>query len=241
MNRLYVGTKFHIELPKGGFLFIHDEVPRMPLAQVFDPLKHSLDPLRKITKRQARELADVLYALSPQGENTITVRNGKRALAPALFEAKRFDLIKGDEEVQGMIDDLLFIPEIRSVLCGDNTTFSLRPHTKIFARLNRSELGEFTCLVIGLVLMNMFKGQLIIPDLTFYGRPIHTNLVREERLIAGVQYLGDLPLPLRRAVLSIKDKQGYGCLFEDAETLAKYAGLQYGTTGFSDYVAQSVS
>jgi hypothetical protein len=33
--------------------------------------------------------------------------------------------------------------------------------------------------------MSYYKGQLVIPDFGFYGRDIHSRLIREERLIAG--------------------------------------------------------
>jgi hypothetical protein len=58
----------------------------------------------------SRFIADALYTVSPQGENTLTVRNGRRALAQALAEGKRLDelRIRSDvkgvkEEVEGMI------------------------------------------------------------------------------------------------------------------------------------------
>jgi hypothetical protein len=61
-------------------------VPDVPRARVFDPLKHSFNPLKNITYRKAREIADILYTVSPQGENTLTVRNGKRALLKMLLD-----------------------------------------------------------------------------------------------------------------------------------------------------------
>lgn len=50
--------------------------------------------------------------------NTLTVRNGRRALPKELLRAKRLDNVEGDEEVGGLIDDLLFSPVRRQVLCG---------------------------------------------------------------------------------------------------------------------------
>src|ERR1043165_6981965 len=91
MNQLHVGFKRTIKLPKGSFLFIDDEVPKHPKAKVFDPLHHSFIPLKNIDKKTARDLAHVLYTVSPQGENTLTVRNGRRALAQAFIDAKRLD------------------------------------------------------------------------------------------------------------------------------------------------------
>jgi len=77
MNKLHVGFNKTVELPKGGYIYIADEVPKVSRSRVFDPMKHSFNPLKDITYRKAREIADILYTVSPQGENTLTVRNGK--------------------------------------------------------------------------------------------------------------------------------------------------------------------
>lgn len=243
MNRLYVGFSKEIELPKGSFLFIGDEIPEHPKAKVFDPLEHSFNPLRGIDRKKARELADVLYTISPQGENTLTVRNGKRGLAQALCMATRLDAldvrsdIKGvKEEVEGMIDELLFTDVARSVLCSGRDFAFTGKNTKVFARINRAELGDFDALVLGLFLMAQFKGQLVIPDFGFYGREAHVSLIREERLIAGVNVLAELSAKLRQTVLLMEDKEASGTTREDAETLAQYARLAPGTTGFNDFV-----
>jgi hypothetical protein len=82
-------------------------------------------------------------------------------------------------------------PQNRKVLCGrPNFSFS---EGKIVARVNRAELGDFDALVLGLLLVNQAQGQLVIPDLGFYGRDFHSRLIREKRLIAGVSYLDELP------------------------------------------------
>jgi hypothetical protein len=135
VNKLYVGFHKEVELPKGGYLLIDDEVPDIPRARMFDVTKHSFNPLKGIDERRAQEIADVLYTIYPQGEQTLTVRNGKRSLAPALLEAERLDKMKGDEEVSGLIDDILFLPVLRRVLCNP-TNFSFKPNSVILARLN---------------------------------------------------------------------------------------------------------
>lgn len=228
MNKLYVGFTRKLQLPKGSFLFIDDQVPKHPKAKVFDPLQHSFNPLRSIDKKTARDLAHVLYTVSPQGDNTLTVRNGRRALAQAFIDAKRLDQltvessVKGvKEEVEGMIGELLFTDVMKQVLCSENDFAFTGRNTKVFARINRAELGEFDALVLGLLLMAHYKGQVIVPDLGFYGRDAHVSLVREGRLIAGVDRLGDLPPELRAAVLKIDDKQPKSTTHEDAVELAK--------------------
>jgi hypothetical protein len=115
MNRLHVGFTRQVELPKGGFLLIDDEVRDIPRSRIFDPPKHCFNPLKNLEYKKARELAELLYTISPQGENTLTVRNGKRALLKALLEADRLDEVEGDEEVSGMVGDLLASPVLRRV------------------------------------------------------------------------------------------------------------------------------
>jgi hypothetical protein len=225
MNKLYVGLSKSISIPKGGCLFIDDEVPEIPRARVFAPRFDSFNPLHKIDYKKAREMADVLYTLYPQGEGTLTVRNGRRELLAALLKAKRLDNVKGGEEVSALIDDILTSPVLRDVLCR-STNFSFNPRSTILARLNRAELGEFDALVLGLLLMSHFRGQVIVPDFGFYGREAHVSLIREERLIAGVNNLRELSPRLRQSVLLIEDKEPSRAGYEDAETLALYAGLR---------------
>jgi hypothetical protein len=67
------------------------------------------------------------------------------------------------------------------------------------------------------------------------------SLIRQGRLICGVNYFDELSPKLRSAVLLIKEKVGAGATFEDAETLAKYAGLQPGTVAFTEFVLRIVS
>jgi hypothetical protein len=234
MNKLYVGFSKEVKPPKAG-LFIDDKVPKVPLAKIFDPKKHSFNPLHNIDYKKARTIADVLYTISPQGENTLTVRNGKRALLKALLKAERLDQVRGnDEEVRGMIDDLLVSPVLNRVLCQP-TNFSFSSDI-ILAKLDRAELGDFDALVLGLFLMAHFKGQICIPDGGFYLREGHISLIRERRLIVGVNTLSELTPKLRQSVLLIPEKIGKSTTYEDAETLAKYARLAPGTVGFTDYV-----
>jgi hypothetical protein len=156
-NKLYVGFSKHLKLPRSG-LFIDDNVPKVPRARVFDPLKHCFNPLKDIDCKKARELAELLYTVSPQGENTLTVRNGKRQLLQALLKADRLDCVRGDEEVDGMVSDLLMSPVLKRVLCTPRNEFSFNPRSLILARLNRAELGEFDALVLGLLLMSHYNG-----------------------------------------------------------------------------------
>jgi hypothetical protein len=181
-----------------------------------------------------------LYTISPQGENTLTVRNGKRGLLKALLNAQRLDKVRGDDEVNGMMDDLLMSPVLTRVLCNPANQFSFKANSVILAKINRAELGDFDALVLGLLLIAQFKGQVVVPDFGFYGRDIHVGLIREGRLIAGVNTLQELNPKLRQQVLLISDKVASGTTVEDAELLASYAGLSRATTGFHDFVSDAV-
>jgi hypothetical protein len=58
MNKLYVGFTRTTDLPKGGFLFIDDDVPAMPgwrRPRLFDPHKHCFNPLKDMDYKKARE------------------------------------------------------------------------------------------------------------------------------------------------------------------------------------------
>lgn len=249
LNKLYVGFSKHIELPKGGCLLITDEVPEVKRTRVFDPLKHSFNPLKDIDYKKAREIADILYTVSPQGENTLTVRNGKRALLKLLLERpERLDRLPrdfkktetGPLEAIETVDDVLLSPVLRRVLCN-STNFSFNPRSTIIARVNRAELGDFDALVLGLFLMAHFRGPIVVPDGGFYLREAHVRLIRERRLIVGVNTLSELPSNLRQAALLIPEKVGSGTTFEDAEVLARYARHVPGTDGFTTFVQQAMA
>lgn len=246
MNKLQVGFSKEIELPKGGCLLIADEMPDVLRSRVFDPSKHSFNPLQHLDYRKAREIADILYTASPQGENTLTVRNGKRALLHLLMERPgRFDTIKPNgkddatKEAMAAIGDILISPILRNVLCKP-TNFSFNPRSTILARINRAELGDFDALLLGLFLMAHYKGQIVLPDGGFYLREMHTTLIRQDRLIVGIDTLQELPPRLRQAVLLIGEKTGSGTTFDDAATLGQYAGLTTGTNAFNDFVYRSM-
>jgi hypothetical protein len=245
-NKLYIGFKKNIELPKSKCLLIDDEVPTLPDKRrplYFDPLKHSFNPLKNLDYRKAREIADILYTVTPQGENTLTMRDGKRALLKMLLEGDaRFDRLPepgkkdvGGVEAQNMIADMLRSPVLSRVLC-EPVNFSFKPGSVILARVNRAELGDFDALVLGLLLMAHFKGQVVVPDFGFYGREAHVSLIRQRRLIAGVNVLAELSPKLRQNVLLIDEKVASGATAEDAEVIAIYEGKVPGTTGFNDFV-----
>jgi hypothetical protein len=89
--------------------------------------------------------------------------------------------------------------------------------------------------------MAHFKGQLVIPDFGFYGRDLHQAYIREQRLIAGVNFLGELPVKLRQGALLIEDKVPSGATLEDAEMIAQYAGHVPGTVGFTGFIQDAMA
>jgi len=149
-------------------------------------------------------------------------------------------LYVGPLEALATVDDILVSPVLRSVLCNP-TNFSFNPNSKILARINRAELGDVDALVLGLLLMAHFKGQIVVPDFGFYGRDLHQANIREGRLIAGVNFLGELPPKLRQAALLIDGKVPSGTTLEDAETIAQYEGLVPGMIGFTDFTQEAMA
>ena len=231
MNKLYVGVDRVVVPPRGGYLLIDEE------GEGFDPRVHSFNPLKSIDYKRARDFAEIIF--TGAGKETLTVRNGKRALTRLLLSNTRLDRIKAESkdpavvEAVAAVDDLLLSPVLRKVLCNP-TNFSFKG--KVSARINRAELGDFDSFILGALLIGHYQGQVVVPDFGFYGRDFHTNLIRQNRLIAGVNCLSELPEKLRQNVLLIKDKEGCGCTFEDAEALALYARLRPDTVGFNEFV-----
>jgi hypothetical protein len=247
MNQLYVGFAKEISLPKGGFLLIDDELWNIPRSRVFDPLEHSFNPIKNINYRSACDFVEIIDALFSRGENTLTKDTGLDFLHDALEAApKTLEGLIAPPDKKSSTGHVWAYSKIRRVLRShvlfrvlcNPTNFSFNPNSKIQARINRAELGDFDALVLGLLLMSFYEGQLVIPDLGFYGRELHTGLVRQGRLIAGVQHLSELPTKLRGAALLIEEKIPQGTNYEDAKVLAHYARLVDGTNEFHDYVQQ---
>jgi hypothetical protein len=235
MNRLHVGNTCGIadDLPD-RYLFLDDgefsdaltfpkewKVTRLDLSRDrFNPLQGG------ITYREAKQLIAILYAARPQGENTLTVRNGRRALAkllsaqPERLDLMQFDTSDAQQEAKGMIDDLLLSPALKNFLCSP-TNLSL--DGILLVRLDRTTLDEDDCFIIGNLLISRYQRQIVVPDFGFYGRPFHASLIRQDRLIAGVNFLDESTL--RDQLLLIKDKRAGKCTVEDARTLADFKGI----------------
>lgn len=205
----------------------------------------SFNPLEGMTYLKARSLATTLYTASPQGENTLTVRNGKRALTRILLEnPKRLDKLRisaakmdaGTSEAMDTIKDMLLSPVLGRVFCNKPT---IPKRASIIARIDRAEFGDFDAFILANLLINQFEGQVIVPDGGFYLRDHHSLLIRQDRLMAGANYFGELPERLRKALLPVAIPAGQ-CTWEDAETLADYAGLSPGTNAYVEFTQRAV-
>jgi len=264
MNKLVIGLadKTDVLRPsKPGFLLIDDGpicdafLKRYKLAKEFDPHKHSFNPLQRMTYRKARDLTSVFYG--SEGKDTLTVRNGKRALARMLLKADYIDRLpkelgydkKDDKpmydavnEAHALAEDILLSPILRDIFCRRGN-FSIKdgnPPSSIVARIDRAKLGDYDAFILASLLISQFKGQIIIPDFGFYARPFHASLIRENRLIAGVFTLAELDEKMRQMCL-LMEKEARQCTYDDAETLAKYRGLVPTTNEYKEYVASLMS
>jgi hypothetical protein len=247
MNKLIIGMadKTPALHTKQGFLLIDDGpiadafLTRFKRAKEFSPSIHSFNPL-PTTYRKAREFASVVFG--DEGKETLTVRNGKRALTRLLLKADRLDRLApgksdADKEAIAAVDDLLISPVLHDVLCKP-TNFSFREgRSSIVARINRAELGDYDARILGSLLMSKFKGQIIVPDFGFYARDFHVSLIRENRLIAGVFTLSELNEKLRQMCLMM-EKEAAQCTYEDAEVVARYEGLIPTTNGYNARLEQ---
>ena len=134
------------------------------------------------------------------------------------------------------ISSVLMSPLLREVLCYRASTFDLSPERVTIAKIDRAKLGDFNAFLIATLLIGNFAGHIIVPDFGFYGRDFYTSLLRQDRLTVGVNFLSELPPKLQQAVLLINHKSGQHCTWDDAQTLALYAGLTPNTTGHTEFV-----
>lgn len=223
----------------------------MAKATVFDPARHHLNPLSDADYHYIVSFIDVLDALFPRGDNTLTKDTGLDFILSALqFAPKSLRHLipppaakatTGHVWAYNKINRILASPVLSRVFRHDANQFSMTTSRPIFARLDRSKLGDFDALVLGLILIARYQGQIIVPDLGFYGRDTHVSLLRQNRLIAGLRRLSELPLQLRQEILLVKDKYPSGVLYEDAEIIARYEGLTPDTNGFNDFVEKAIA
>jgi hypothetical protein len=140
---------------------------------------------------------DITSSAAPVSEKLRTVQS----MAPPPNE-----ILPGrdDQEARGVVDDILL-----SLLLGVALRRSIPrwfySGAAVLVRLNRKEIGDDDAKIIANILISQFKGQTVIEDFGFYAREHLSALIRQERLIAGVYTLSELPEKLRdRAMLMPK-------------------------------------
>lgn len=251
MNLLVVGTKKEtiLEHLPDTFLLIDDgaiidAVPLPPQRKItiFDVTKHSFNPLKGIDYLRARNFITLLDAVFPEGKDTLTKKiSNFQILSALLSKPKSLDgLIRNTKDTADAyqkIQTLLLSPVLERVL-NNPTNFSFKG--TILARLNRAELGDFDCFVLGNLLIGQYKGHVCVPDFGFYGTPSHLSLMRQDRLIAGLNFLEEVPTGLRNQLLLVGTKIASHCTAKDAETLAQYAGLLPHTNQYNEFIEECI-
>jgi hypothetical protein len=212
---------------------------------------HAFNPLRGMDYLKARQFVGIINAVFPEGESTLTRKNSTFVLLRALLtsKAKTLDTLltpskdPGEQDAYQKIQTLLLSPVLKRFLCSP-TTLRLRgrhtPHNILLARLDRATLGDFDCFVLGNLLIANYPGQVVIPDFGFYAIPNHIQLMRQQRLTAGLSFLDEVPTKIRQQLLLMPTKLARHCTFDDAECLAGYAGLAKGTVAESDFIAAAI-
>jgi len=235
MRKLHIAGA-DIELPKGSFLFIGDEVPKHAKAKVFDPRKRGFDLFKETDYRRSCDFVDGIDTLFERGENTLTKDTGPDFIAECLDRKPKSlermipppgkSVSTGHIWAYGKIQRILRSPVLRRVLCSETDFAFEGVNRKVFARLNRAELGDFDRLAIGLFQIARFKGQIIVEDGGIYLRDNHMNLIREDRLIVKVNDLSELPTGLHKAVMRYEDQVARGVIYDDALELVKAKRLR---------------
>lgn len=240
-NRLHVGSD------KSDILSDIDE-PFLLIAgrsfkahgKHFDWRKHSFNPLHKINYDRATTFVEIINAVFPGGENTLTKQNSSIILLEALLDKpkKLSSLVpdtKDTQDAHNKVKRFLLSPYLKRFLTNrTNINFN---ETLV---ANLEDLPQFDRMVIGNILIANHKGQIVIPDWGFYACPFHLSLIEQGRLIAGVNYLDELPDKLRNAALLIPDKLPCRTTTEDAETLADYAGIPRGINERQDFIQKAI-
>lgn len=209
-----------------------------------DLSKHHFNPLKNIDYRRARDFISVLDAVFPEGENTLTKRGARFHILQSLVENKTGTIdqlihpTKDPHTIDAhqQIQTLLLSPILSRVLL-DRTNFPL--NKTIYARLDRAVLGDFDCFFLANLLTSAYEGQVVIPDFGFYAASFHTSLIRQNRLVAGLNFFDEAP-DFQNLFLSM-DTVASKCIHGDAETLAEHAGLVRDTVGFADAVYRYMS
>ncbi|TCU78891.1 hypothetical protein EDE08_101674 [Bradyrhizobium sp. R2.2-H] len=238
-------TQNYLHSAQEPFLFIcggglaKQFAAEFPEAVRFNPRNHSFAIERNAYS--VRDFAEILYS-SGEGSNTLTVRNGKRALAKLLRDnTTPLHKLTGDRkdpaiaEALATVDDLLFSPALKRVLTRKpNFTFD----RSVIADLDA--LHPTDAKMLARLLIGQHKGHIIVANARAYLCPLHMSLIEEQRLTVGLNTLSEVSRELQQVLLTIPDKYGYGCTYEDAVVLASYAGKMPDTDGHDTFVKEAM-
>lgn len=203
-----------------------EELSLMPRIVEFDALHHSCDLLKDITYLTALDFSSLLDgAFSEWGPHTRNIALMQILEALLSKPPKRLtNLIKDTKDTHYafmMVQRLLLSPVLSNVL---TRTTNVSFKGTILARLDRATLGDFDAFVLGNLLISQYAGTVVIPDFGFYAHKGHKSLIRQNRLIAGVNSFDEVP-DFESQLLMIEKKVPSQCTPDDAKTLALYEGL----------------
>lgn len=204
----------------------------------FDPSKHTLNPLHRLTYEKAEAFVSLIDAAFPGGENTLTKQNSAIALLEALLEKPRtidrlvFNEKDPDQKAAAQkIKRIVLSPTLRHVLTNP-TNFTMTGI--VLARLTGSRFDRF---ILGNLLASRYRGTVVIPTFGFYANKSHSQLIEEGRLIAGLNTLSELDrLPELRNLLLLGEKIGSHTTYDDACTIADYTSVPRHTNGYTDFI-----
>lgn len=219
-------------------------IPKRRKVTYFDYTQDSFNPLKGMDYRKARDFVAVIDSIFPEGENTLTKKMSRFALLSALLAVPKPKFIDrifhrqtdDNADAYRQIQTLLLSPVLKNVLCNP-TDASL--NGIVLARFPRATLGDFDSFVLANLLIANYKGHVVIPDFGFYACPFHSSLIRQNRLIAGINSFDEVP-DFRNQLLLMDEKIAKRCTYEDAEVLANYAGFGPAITGHSDFIQESI-
>lgn len=249
MLQLLLGTADkteHLLQTPSPFLLIDDGpvadafAQKFPEATIFNPRRDSFAILRGYNP--VRAFTEVVFP----DKDLMTYRNGKRALTKLLLDnTTPLTELSGDTkdpavaEALATIDDLLLSPVLRRVLTR-KPNFSFEG--SVIAKLDRSQLTEDDAHILGTLLIEGHKGQVVLPDAGFYLRPLHMSLIRQDRLTCSVRSLGELPDNIRREALLFPTKHMRGTTYDDAVELAQYdCKFRPTEDGYNTFIEQAMT
>jgi len=136
------------------------------------------------------------------------------------WDAKQFNAAIAP--LQNKVGTLLMSPMIRNIV--GQTSSTMTGADIIIANLDRAKIGDLTARLLGGLLCAQSTGQVYINDLPFFASDYVASLLAQERFSVSLNFLDQLPIHLRGAVLSIEDKIVLKTSPRDAQELAFFVG-----------------